>query len=63
MGTMVSLVVYAHQLKKEKNDLPYHIFEPREVRGDSVPNMLPIDECNTKSLLLRNCLNINCIVE
>jgi len=55
MGTVLSLVVYAHQLKKEKNDLPYHIFEPREMRGESVPNMLPIDECNTKSLLLRSC--------
>ncbi len=51
----MSLVGYVNQLKKAKNDLPYHIFEPREVRGESVPNMLPIDECNTKSLLLRSC--------
>ena len=52
MGSVLSLVVYAHELKRDKKGFPYQIFEPREPKEHKA-NSISIERCSTKSPLLR----------
>jgi hypothetical protein len=54
MGSVLSLVIYMHELKHDKKEYPYHIFEPRETKGQKA-NTLSIEQCSTKTAFLQSC--------
>jgi hypothetical protein len=43
-----------HELKHDKKEYPYHIFEPRETKGQKA-NTLSIEQCSTKTAFLQSC--------
>jgi len=52
MGSVLSLVIYVHELKRDKKGYPYHIFEPRETKEQKA-NTLSIERCSTKTPFLQ----------